>query len=496
MKQLIYIFIATTLLALASCLGEEDFSTAPHDKLEFSLDTLAFDTVISGEATNTYTFQAFNKKDKALRIKNIRLGKGDESPFKVNVDGTWLKGGTSTFDFTVSGRDSLRVFAMLVAPATDKDTPQPLEDELLFTLESGAVQKVLFTAASQDVNVLRGEIITENTIFASPRPYQIYDSLVVAEGAMLVLTAGTRLYFHPEASLIVHGKLKAEGTLGKPVEMRGDRLGNMFDGQPYDRVPGQWGGITFTRTSTGNDLTWCDIHSGAYGIRCDSTGTEKQKIIIDNSIVHNVSHDAFYAKYCQAFVGNCQITNAGGDCLDLIGGDYTFVHCTIGQFYPFVGGRGVALRFTNSEYDEPVPLERCQFVNCLISGYNDDDVMGSANERYPDCPFSYVFHHCLLNTPKLESEAIVECLFEDQKDYDYKELKDSTIHAGNFFPEFDLHQLIFPFTLSAKSRAVDAADAALTRQSGYTTDLAGRSRMADGKPDIGAYEAVKEDEEK
>lgn len=485
----------SALLAFAACMGEEDFSTSAHDRLEFSTDTLAFDTVISGEATNTYTFQAFNKADKALRIKSVRLAQGADSPFKANVDGSWLSGGASSFDFTISGRDSMRVFVMLVAPITKKDDPQPLEDKLLFTLESGVTQEVLLTASSQDVNVLRGEVITENTIFASPLPYQIYDSLVVAEGAELRLKAGTRLYFHPDASLIVHGRLKAEGMREAPVIMRGDRLGNMFDGQPYDRVPGQWGGIRFTQSSIGNDFTWCDIHSGAYGIHCDSTGTEKQKLIIDNSIIHNVSHDAFYAKYCQVFVGNCQITNAGGNCLTLIGGNYTFVHCTIGQFYPFIGGRGVALQFTNSEYDEPVPLERLLVVNSLISGFNDDDVMGSANERFPDCPFNYIFQNCLLNTPKVESEAIIKCLFEDKKDYDYKEQNDSTIHAGNFTPEFDLKQLIFPFTLNPKSRAVDAADISFTRQSGYTTDLQGRSRVADGKPDIGAYEAVKEDEE-
>lgn len=484
----------SALLAFAACMGEEDFSTSAHDRLEFSTDTLAFDTVISGEATNTYTFQAFNKADKALRIKSVRLAQGADSPFKANVDGSWLSGGASSFDFTISGRDSMRVFVMLVAPITKKDDPQPLEDKLLFTLESGVTQEVLLTASSQDVNVLRGEVITENTIFASPLPYQIYDSLVVAEGAELRLKAGTRLYFHPDASLIVHGRLKAEGMREAPVVMRGDRLGNMFDGQPYDRVPGQWGGIRFTQSSIGNDFTWCDIHSGAYGIHCDSTGTEKQKLIIDNSIIHNVQHNAFYAKHCQTFIGNCQITNAGGNCVNLVGGHHTFVHCTIGQFYSFIGGHDVALRFTNVDNDIPLPLEQCLFANCLITGYDDDDIMGSASDRYQDCPFNYAFKNCLLNTPKMESDAISDCLFEDKKDYDYEALNDSTRRASNFLPKFDLDQLIFPFTLNPRSRAVDAADPSLTRQSGYTTDLRGQSRTDDGKPDIGAYEAIKEEE--
>lgn len=479
-------------------MGEEDYSVSATDSLKFSIDTLSFDTILAGQATNTYTLQAFNHSKKSLRISRIALGKNADSPFAVNVDGTWLKGGNndaSEADFTIAAKDSLRIFVQLLAPTTDMDEPQPLEDVLTFTLESGRRQQIVLNAASQDVNIMKALVLNKDTTLTSPRPYQILDSLVVREGATLTLKAGTRLYFHPNASLIVHGKLKAQGTPKSPVTFRGDRLGNMFDGQPYDRVPGQWGGITFTEKSFGNDMMWCDIHSGSYGIRCDSSHVEKQKLIIDNSIIHNVSGDAFYAKMCQTFVGNCQITNAGGNCLNLIGGDYTFVHCTIGQFYAFTGGRGVALNFTNHEFDTPAPLSRCQFVNCLISGYNEDDVMGDASERYADCPFNFIFKNCLLNTPKIDDTPTIEdCLFEDKKDYDYKAQNDSTIHAGNFFPEFDLDLLQFHFTLNPKSRAVDAADAELTKQSGYTTDLKGNSRFADGKPDIGAYEAIKPEE--
>lgn len=475
-------------------MSEEEFSTSPSDRLEFSTDTLALDTVISGVATNTYTFQLYNRNKQALRIASIRLEHGAESPFTVNVDGTWLRGGVSPTDFTISSGDSLRVFVQLNAPVSGAEDPQELEENLLFALESGTLQKVLLTASSQDVNVLKGETVTANTTFDSRLPYQIFDSLVVAEGATLTLPAGTRLLFHPDASLIVHGKLRAEGTLEQPVTFRGDRLGNMFDGQPYDRVPGQWGGIRFTKTSVGNDMTFCDIHSGTDGIVLDPTGVDTQKLIIDNSVIHNMAGHAFSAVYSQAYVGNCQITNAHGNCVDLVGGDYTFVHCTIGQFYPFIGGHGVALHFTNSINDEPLPLERCQFFNTLISGYNDDDIMGEANNRYSDCAFNYYFKNCLLNTPKIESEAIADCLFEDKKDYDYAELNDSTKRAGNFYPEFDTHALIFPFTLNPKSRAVNAGDASVTFQSGYALDLLGRSRLADGKPDIGAYEAIKEEE--
>lgn len=476
------------LLSLASCLGEEPFSTAPDDKLVFSHDTLDLDTVIAGQSTNTYTFQIFNPNKKALHITRAALGGGASSPFAVNVDGMWLASGTGG-PFTVYSEDSLRVFVNLNAPVTDLDDPQPIEEHISFFLESGVEQRVVLTAAGQDVVMLKGEEITEPTRFQSPRPYQIMDSLVVREGATLTLGAGVRLYFHPGAELVVHGTLKAEGTFEKRVVMRGDRLGNMFSNQPYDRIPGQWGGVHFTATSKDNDLTWCDIHAGDYGIRCDSSALDVQKLIIDNSIIHNTRGDAFHARHCQTFVANCQLTNAGGNCVTLLGGDHTFVHCTIGEFYPFTGGRGVALSFNNFDGDVPLPLTRCQFVNSIITGYADDDIMGSASETFKDTPFNYVFKNCLMNTPRVENEAIIDCIFEE-------DTEDKTLRkTGNFFPEFDTAQLLFPFTLSPKSAAVGMADINLTLQSGYTSDLNGKPRTTDGKADIGAYEAPEEEQE-
>lgn len=475
-------------------MGEEEYAVSTSDSLNFSVDTLSFDTIIAGEGTSTKTFQLFNRNKRAVRISRIALAKGEQSPFVVNIDGLWLNEGSnvhSDADLTVSSKDSLRVFVELVAPKTDKDDPQPVEDCLEITLESGRSQRLVLTASSQDVNILHGVVIDADTTLDSPRPYQIFDSLVVAAGATLKLMPGTRLYFHPGASLVVHGRLQAAGTLERPVVMRGDRLGNMFMGQPYDRIPGQWGGITFTGESIGNDMTWCDIHAGTYGIRCDSTASKEQKLIIDNSIIHNVSHHAFDTQMSNVFVGNCQITNAGGNCVNIVGGNCTFVHCTIGQFYAFTGGRGVALEFSNEKDDCPQPLEKCLFANTIITGYNDDDIMGNASDRFGECAFNYAFKNCLLNTPLVESEdgAFETCLFEDQKEYDYKAEDPSTLRANNFLPAFDLDALLFPFTLNPASRAADAADPALTQQSGYTIDLAGNARMSDGKPDIGAYEA-------
>ena len=304
MKRSLCLWACLLMLSGAvSCMDDEEFSTSPSDRLVFSTDTVAFDTVISGAPTNTRTFMVYNHGEKALRVSRAYLGRGADSPFRVNVDGTFLDGGQAG-DFEIYARDSIRVFLEMTAPVNDSDKPVAVEDDLMFQLESGQTQSVHLVAYGQDVIVMRGQVFASDTTLSARRPYQVLDSLVVAEGATLTLSAGTRLLFHPDASLIVRGTVRAEGVLGDEVMMRGDRMGNMFTNQPYDLIPGQWGGIVLTGTSYGNLFRYCDIHSGSFGVRCDSSDVNREKVRIENSVLHNMQGDVFSATSSNVFVGN------------------------------------------------------------------------------------------------------------------------------------------------------------------------------------------------
>ena len=374
------LWLCTLLLTLtAGCWQDEEFSTAPTDLLRFSTDSVNFDTVISGQPTNTRTFMVYNPNARSLRISRAFLGRGTESVFRVNIDGTFLENGEAS-NFELYAEDSLRVFLEMTAPVSDSDEPVAVEDELTFVLESGQTQSVTLTAYGQDVVVLKGWTVTADTTLTARRPYQVYDSLVVAPDVTLSLPAGARLYFHPDARLIVHGTLRAEGALGNEVMMRGDRMGNMFSNQPYDLIPGQWGGIVLTSGSYGNIFKYCDIHSGSFGLRCDSADVSREKVRIENSVLHNVSGDVLTARACSLFVGNSQLTNAGGNCVTLYGGSSRFVHCTIANFYAFTGGRGVALSYTNADGSIPYPLHQALLLRRgPLVGPND----GAAQDLSP-----------------------------------------------------------------------------------------------------------------
>ena len=73
-------------VALTSCI-EDDFTTSSSDTLEFSVDTLAFDTVLTEEGTATRRFTVYNRHKKMLNISSITLDGNTGGRFYVNVDG-------------------------------------------------------------------------------------------------------------------------------------------------------------------------------------------------------------------------------------------------------------------------------------------------------------------------------------------------------------------------------------------------------------------------
>ena len=475
----IIILLSLLLCSLASCLSDEDVSTSPDDRLYFSADSVAFDTIVSGMPTGTVRLPAYNPPDKTIALPSVYLEGGAGSAFKVNVDGTPLAGGSAT-DFEVMGKDSIMIYLFANTPQLDTDEPVRHEDRLVFQTGGGAVQKVKLTATGQSVINLPSTPITDDRTLDAARPYRIKDSLVVAEGATLTLPAGARLYFHGEARLIVYGTLLVLGTLDKPVVMRGDRFENMFEGQPYDRVPGQWGGVTLKAQSYGNYINYLDLHSSKTGLTLEAgDDLTREKLVMENSILHNATNNCFTATMANIYVGNCQITNAGGNCVELHGGDNTFAHCTIARFYPFTGGYGVALDFSNYLGEQRTPLERLDFINCIVTGNKDDDIMGN-HSAYTEDAFEYRFFNCLLNTPPYADERLVDCLWDGDG-------RTSADRAAGFEPAFDDAQLIYKFNLSPTSRALNKANAELSART-YPEDRLGKNRLADEAPDMGCYE--------
>lgn len=481
MKQSLLTLLITAMacLVMSSCLDEVTFPTPADARIAFSADTLDFDTILINRESPTTQFTIYNKSSKGIRITSVAFEGEAKDAFLANVQGYSIKAGVP-IEIECTSHDSITAFAQFNAQGTDQDLPVKSEADMVFTLANGVSQKIHVIGWSLPVAEMKGLVISHDTTLQASRPIAVYDSLVVRQGATLTITPGTILLFSSDAGMRVEGTLLAEGTLGNAITFRGNRYDDMFKNQPYDRIDNQWQGIRFTSTSYDNHIDYCDIHSGNYGILCDSADQTRPKLKLENSIVHNMRRNALTIDQCQVFVGNTQITNAESNCVDVTGGHSTFVHCTIGWFSPFSTRQGNALVFTNHKGDNACPISQLTFYNSIITGHNSDEIFAytSSNESISN---NYAFYNSLLNTPEIKDKPnVVNNVWENRQ---------STVKQAANFVNFDYSALIYDFRLAADSPARFIADPAITQQY-YPLDRLGTPRLTNNLPDAGCYQYV------
>ena len=480
MNKYITIILLALLATLSACTDDDSFSASTANTLTFSADTVTFDTLFSRVPTATRTFWVYNHSGDGIRCSSVRLENGNQTGYRVNVDGIYLGSaqGYQTNEIEIRDKDSIRVFVELTSPENHAKTPQLLEDNIVFTLESGVQQKVNLRGFSWDADIIGMlEIRHDTTISAVDKPLIIQQGLRVDSGATLTVARGSTIYFGQRAGMDIYGRLVADGTAEKNVTFRGDRIDKMFDYLPYDRVPGQWQGIHFHTSSYENSLNYTDIHSAYNGVVCDSSSVERLKLQAYNTTIHNCQGYGLKETNCVVDLWNCQITNTLSDCAAFFGGGAMLRHCTIAQFYPFDANRGVALRFSNYDGDKDYPLYQFDVYNTLVTGYADDVVMGDFNKN---TDATYMFSHCILRTIKpdtINEQQFRHVTFENVEDT-------AAITGEKHFSDIDADKQYYDFHLDSLSTAIDSAE---VLPNGYSaTDRDGQQR--DSRPDIGAYE--------
>ena len=468
--------LALLLCVMTGCQDDDSFSTNVSNILSFSADTVKLDTVFSAVPTTTRTFWVHNESGDGIRCTKIRLERGNQSGFRVNVDGVYLgsESGYQASEVEIRKGDSIRVFVELTSPVNGRNKPWLVEDNLLFLLESGVTQKVNLNAYSWDAIKYRNLHITNDTTLTGDRPIIVYGKLTVDEHATLTLAAGTTLYFHDGGGIDVYGRLCSQGEAGKEVILRGDRLDWMFDYLPYDLMSGLWDGIHFYETSYDNVMEFTDLHSSFNGIVCDSADVEKQKLTLKNMTVHNCQGKGLSTVNCKVTAENCQFTNTLYECVDILGGDVTMNHCTLAQFYPFDSNRRPALNYYSTA---TMPLLRMDCINSIVTGYPEDVVMGATENE--NIPFNYRFISSILRTPAVEdAEHIIDVIFENVEDT-------ASVQGDKHFKLVDINTQHYDFHLDSLSPAINKG----SKDYPVSDDRDGKAR--DDQPDIGCFEESK-----
>ncbi|MEO0405395.1 MAG: hypothetical protein AAF193_11035, partial [Bacteroidota bacterium] len=213
--------VITSLLVISGC-RKDEFLTDSNAKLDFSADTILFDTVFTTIGSTTSVLKVYNRNDQPIKISDISLVGGNQSPYRVNVDGV---PGTQFSDVEIRANDSLFVFVEVTIDPGNSNLPFIVTDQLLFTT-NGNEQVVELNSWGQDAifhGGLGGIFTLEcDEVWDPNRPHVLYGIVAVDEDCCLTINPGTQVYCHKGAGLLVfRGCLEVNGELGNEVVFQG-----------------------------------------------------------------------------------------------------------------------------------------------------------------------------------------------------------------------------------------------------------------------------------
>jgi hypothetical protein len=417
-KYLIVIIIS--IIGFTSC--RKDFTAElSSGNLVFSKDTVFLDTVFTNIGSSTYNLKVYNKSSHAIAIPNIKLGKGENSLYRLNVDGI---PGKQFQNVEILAKDSMYVFVettinfnQVTNPIyTDSivfDSGDKLQDVKLVTL----VQDAHFLYPSKNANSLvdsikigidssgneikvNGFYLNDNTTFTNEKPYVIYGYCAVPNGKTLTVNAGANIYFHANSGLIIdkNATLIMNGETNNTINIEGDRLEPEFS-----NVPGQWGTIWLRAGSKNNLIDNTIIKNASTGIIIDSLGNNNPTLTIKNSQIYNSSNYGMLGRETNIYGENLVVNNSGQSSLACtVGGTYNFVHATFANFWNQSLRQFPSVLINNyftyikdgTEVIEPRNLQAANFTNCIIDGNNNIEFI---LDKAEGANFNYAFKNNLLH---------------------------------------------------------------------------------------------------
>lgn len=381
MKRIIYIIGLVCLMGFVGCEKESFVGDADGVRLEFSVDTVAFDTVFTTIGTTTRMVTVYNRSGDNLLLSSVTLEKGYASRFRLNVDGD-----TSMVarNIEIEAGDSIFIFIQANINPNDSSIPILVEDAIHFS--NG--QRLPLTAYGRDaiyhVYPLDSLLYIGSETWTAGRPHIVLCNLVVRENCTLRLMAGTEVYFGDNAKLIVDStaRLVAQGTEEQPVIFSSLR----HDGW-YEFLPGQWGLIWFYNYSTGNVIDHAVIENGTDGVRC----YPGSQLTVTNTVIRNMSDCAIVGQG-GTITGRNLLTYDCYACFTaLMGGNYEFRRCTFANYWSYSVRKIESIVLSNNMNkvvnNEIVnvggDLQRADFYDCIVWGtYSTGEVLLSVREDY------------------------------------------------------------------------------------------------------------------
>jgi hypothetical protein len=488
------VFLLIVLVSFSACKKKRQ-GDETSGKLEFSTTEVMFDTVFTGIGSATQIFKVFNPHKGNITISKIFLENGNNSQFRINVDG--VSGEQRNLE--IAGGDSAFIFVEVTINPQDKNAPFIIEDFVNF-VANGRTQKVKTTAWGQDAyyyfprEVVRGvpafsRIINykENPVWndvitwKNDKPHVIYGYLRVDSSLTLKIEKGTQVHLHKGAGIWVasNASLVVEGEKEEEVVFQGDRLEASFD----ERA-GQWDRIWINEGAE-SSINYAIIKNGYVGLQIETTPFDEnasisdKKVLINNTIIRNMVGVGVFTRNFKVEAENLLIYEVGNQDLAINGGgEYSFKHCTFANYWSG-SNRQQPLFFANNYFQDINGNEQVRdldvvFDNCIFYGNKKEEIELDSNSAGD---YSILFNHCVIRTEidtKTHPNRYVSCIVNPDNG------ENSPVFISPGEDNYELY---------ANSSAVDKGDNSTPPTMTDPTDLNGETR--DSSPDIGSYELIK-----
>ena len=517
MKRSLYITLSLIALVFwSSC--RQDFIFAPSSgNLSFSKDTVYLDTIFSNIGSSTYTLKVYNTSDEDILIPSIKLSKGQESNYRMNVDGLIGNGaliGKEFENIELLARDSMYVFietTIDIFPLVENETQFLYTDVIVFENTSG-VQKVELVTLVRDAvfifpnrdaegvvetlafdtdgdgvddeTSVRGRFLQDSELtFTNEKPYVVYGYAAVGDGKTLNINPGARIHFHEDSGLLItnNASLHFNGLpsldlelLENEVVFEGDRLEPL-----YENVPGQWQTIWLFNGSTDNVINYATIKNGTIGVLSDGNQQDPTKLEINNSQVYNQSNFGILGRATSIIAENIVINNSGlSSFAGTVGGNYNVTHSTIANYWTSSFRQYPALLLNNFIVDSENivttnPLVAANFTNCIIYG-NDSPELFLENKNSEDFNFKFTNSLIYFDDPNGNFSS---------PEYDFS---DTTLYENVIFNNNP--QFLDPFNNKLNIPFGSPAEGAGIFSGNLTKDITNTTRNS--PPDLGPYNAI------
>ena len=481
-KNLLQILlVALAAFSLFSC-EDEGYLNSPDAQLQFSTDTVMFDTIFTTIGSTTQHLKIYNPYAENILISRIRVAGGDFSNFRLNVNGT---SSNEVYEVEVPARDSIFIFVEVTIDPNGQNLPMVVQDSIEFTTNANR-QTIKLVAYGQDFELIKSESVGTTT-WTAEKPYLVYDYAYVDSTSTLTIEPGTRIYFHKDAFLYVQGTVIANGDFQNQILFTADRLEDT-----YKNIPDQWSGIILFSGSHGNVFNYTTIKNANIGLQVGTIENEGYATLeLSNSKIENMAYAGLFALKSKISGYNNVIANCGFYAAALlVGGEYEFYHTTIANYW---GGYTSRVRKTASlvlsnalvieskdgtKVTHTGNLEKAFFGNSIIYGNNQMEIELGKNEEKA---FNYFFDHCIIQVPDTFNTS--------NRDH-YKNVWKGEEYNPLFVDPYDDYN----YALDTLSAAKDIGNPDFAKL--YPTDLLNKDRLSDDGPDLGAYERIEKKNEK